>query len=327
MDVLKCIAIFLVVIGHCVQRSYVGMDASTEAFYSDELFKFIYGFHMPLFMAISGYFFYNTIHKYAYKDIIKSRFMRLVVPIAFWHIIWMITDGFSNQGHGYTILTFLAGFLKQYWFLWAIFYCSIIVLMVETFLKSKRYMVYLVLVIISLLLPNFFNVDRYVFLFPYYLLGFLYCEKYSDFEAKHPHIIMGLGGAILLYLFALGYFDYEDYIYTSGTCVIKDGRFSIDQLYIDLFRLAVGVLGVVSIYGLSLTSKLITIPFWITRIGSKTLGIYIIHMFFTPLISEYPLGVNYFLIVLEAFVLIMVSYFITILLEKNKYLSKCLLGK
>lgn len=327
MDVLKCLAIFLVVIGHCIQRSYVAMVASTEAFYGDPFFKFIYGFHMPLFMAISGFFFYYTIHKYAFKNVVKSRFLKIIVPIVSWHIIWMIMDGFSNQGNGYTVLTFVAGFLKHYWFLWAIFYCSMIVLLVENFGERRRYLVYALIIVLSVLLPNFFNVERYAYLFPFYLVGYLYCERCRNFEAKHTCLMMFMGGGIFLYFIALGYYDYDDYIYTTGSCVIKDKSLSMEQLYIDLFRILVGILGVVSIYGLSLTSKLIKIPNWITKIGSKTLGIYIIHMFFTPIISELSIGVNYFIIVVEAIVLITISYYITIMLEKNKYLSKLLLGK
>ena len=326
MDVLKCLAIFLVVIGHCIQRSYVAMDASTEAFYYDGLFKFIYGFHMPLFMAISGFFFYYTIRKYSYKEIIKTRFLKLVVPIVLWHIIWMITDGFNNQGNGYTVLSFIAGFLKHYWFLWAIFYCSIIVLFIETCVKRRRYVAYFFIILISLFLPNFFNVERYVWLFPFYLGGYMYFEKCRDFEEKHTHLMSCMGGAFLIYLFALVYYGYEDYIYTTGTCIIKEGRISILQLHIDLFRLFVGILGVVSVYGLSLTTKLIKVPNWITKIGSRTLGIYIIHMFFTPIISEFAIGVNYIIIILEAVALIALSYFITILLEKKRILNKLLLG-
>lgn len=328
MDVLKCLAIFFVVIGHCIQRSYVAMDSSTEEFYYDGLFRFIYGFHMPLFMAISGFFFYITIQKYAYKEIIKSRFLKLVVPIVSWHIIWMISDGFSNQGDGYTFLTFLAGFLKHYWFLWAIFYCSIIVLVIETFNKRRRYVAYVLIVIISCFFPNFFNVERYVWLFPFFLGGYLYCSKCRAFEENHTRLLMSLGGGIfLIYLITLSYYNYEDYIYTTGTCIIKNGGLSVPQLYIDLFRLLVSILGVVSAYGLSLTTKLVKVPNWITKIGSRTLGIYIIHMFFTPLISEFAIGVNYIIIVLEAIFLIVLSYFITILLEKNKYISRLLLGK
>ena len=195
LDGLKCLAILLVVMGHCIQRSYVAMDPETDAFYYDSIFKFIYGCHMPLFITISGFFFYNSLQKYSFKDLIKSRFLKLIVPIIAWHIIWMITDGFSNQGEGYTMVSFVAGFLKQYWFLWAVFYCSIVVLFVEGLIKERiKLIIYSLLIVLSLFLPNILNIDRYVYLFPFYLIGFLYCKYCRDFECKNTRVIMGLGG-------------------------------------------------------------------------------------------------------------------------------------
>ena len=50
-DLLKGIAIFLVVWGHTIQ--YGG---SGSIFFDNKAFIFIYSFHMPLFLLISGYF-------------------------------------------------------------------------------------------------------------------------------------------------------------------------------------------------------------------------------------------------------------------------------
>lgn len=57
-DIVKGVAILLVVIGHQIQ----GSCGNTEVFAEDPIFKFIYGFHMPLFMLISGYFFFYSTH-------------------------------------------------------------------------------------------------------------------------------------------------------------------------------------------------------------------------------------------------------------------------
>lgn len=48
LDNLKGVLIFLVVLGHCLQFTSQNPD-------SDLLFNFIYLFHMPLFMFLSGY--------------------------------------------------------------------------------------------------------------------------------------------------------------------------------------------------------------------------------------------------------------------------------
>lgn len=49
-DYLKFFAIFLVVWGHCIEQL-----CSADSI-EDSAYRFIYSFHMPLFMMISGYF-------------------------------------------------------------------------------------------------------------------------------------------------------------------------------------------------------------------------------------------------------------------------------
>ena len=61
-DVIKGIAIFLVVLAHSIQcvsgRCFMGQ----ELYFSEPVFKFIYGFHMPLFMVTSDNLFWGTFH-------------------------------------------------------------------------------------------------------------------------------------------------------------------------------------------------------------------------------------------------------------------------
>lgn len=49
-DILKAIAIFFVIVGHTIQ--YLGPTDGMDSL----IFGIIYSFHMPLFVAISGYF-------------------------------------------------------------------------------------------------------------------------------------------------------------------------------------------------------------------------------------------------------------------------------
>ena len=48
-DLIKAFAIFLVILGHCIQK----MDPLSQ---QNLMLRFIVSFHMPLFMFISGYF-------------------------------------------------------------------------------------------------------------------------------------------------------------------------------------------------------------------------------------------------------------------------------
>lgn len=50
MDMLKGFAIIMVIAGHAVQYLISGH------YYDKEVYRLIYSFHMPLFMAITGFF-------------------------------------------------------------------------------------------------------------------------------------------------------------------------------------------------------------------------------------------------------------------------------
>lgn len=71
MDILKGLAIIMVVMGHC--------DAKGG--------KLIYLFHMPLFFFISGYF-YNK--NYSFKVILKKRIKSLYLPFLKYEILFLI---------------------------------------------------------------------------------------------------------------------------------------------------------------------------------------------------------------------------------------------
>ena len=73
-DFSKGILILLVILGHAIQYCAVN-----ENVWLNPIFNIIYTFHMPLFVFLSGYFFYTCLKK-SFKDVLTSRFKRLIVP-------------------------------------------------------------------------------------------------------------------------------------------------------------------------------------------------------------------------------------------------------
>lgn len=74
-DVIKAFAIFLVVYGHCLQ--YLQVD--TEKCWSSCTSGFIYSFHMPLFMMVSGYF-ARGIYTKSFADNLKHKTLQILLP-------------------------------------------------------------------------------------------------------------------------------------------------------------------------------------------------------------------------------------------------------
>ena len=54
-DATKALAIWLVLLGHCIQY------LSGADYHTDALYQFIYSFHMPLFFMVSGFFFASSL--------------------------------------------------------------------------------------------------------------------------------------------------------------------------------------------------------------------------------------------------------------------------
>ena len=71
IDNLKGFAILLVVIGHIIQFLYC-----PDKFDSNIIFRFIYSFHMPLFVIVAGMFY----KKKPIKDLVWGGIKTLIIP-------------------------------------------------------------------------------------------------------------------------------------------------------------------------------------------------------------------------------------------------------
>ena len=82
-DLLKGIAIFLVVMGHVLTMCIRGVDAAF-------LFKFIGQVHMPVFFFISGYMTYKCTEQGGWaRPKLGKRFLQLIVPFVVMSALWV----------------------------------------------------------------------------------------------------------------------------------------------------------------------------------------------------------------------------------------------
>lgn len=84
-DILRGFAIILVVFGHCIQEGSGETYRAELSYFSDRLYQFIYSFHMPLFMLVSGYLGWYSIKRCTSGkcclEVLKGRASALLVPI------------------------------------------------------------------------------------------------------------------------------------------------------------------------------------------------------------------------------------------------------
>ena len=340
LDVIKAFAITLVVVGHCIQYGAGKAFLQEKLFFDDIVFKAIYSFHMPLFMLISGYLFAHSRSK-SIKEIFVGKFKSLIVPILCWnlipitnHITQLIIDG--NFSILAAIKAFIGHNIGSFWFLWAVFGCSCIVILVNKLFKDNL-LVYAILFLISFIIPDDFNLHLYKYMYPFFVAGYFYNkenlkEKWRTIYNK-KYIALLLGG---IFLILLQFFNKDSYIYTSRYTLL--GKDWTAQLGIDLYRFAIGFVGsAFAIVSLHRLYKITKVREWIAQskvvltIGQNTLGIYIISTFVNTLIlmvvTKNLASINYGLIAIEAVGVTALSLLITKAIQHSKFLNRYLLGQ
>ncbi|MBR1552186.1 MAG: acyltransferase [Muribaculaceae bacterium] len=106
-DVLKGIAIFMVVMGHVIAMCIRGLDGAF-------LFKFIEQTHMPIFFFISGYLTYAATERNLFKTPnLKKRFMQLIIPFLVITPLWVLY--FPHSGLQSPLSDNLPALYRAYW--------------------------------------------------------------------------------------------------------------------------------------------------------------------------------------------------------------------
>lgn len=80
IDVLKAFAILSVVYGHVIQFGLTS-DCLDEPAY-----RFIYTFHMPLFMVLCGYFSLSSM-QLSWWALARKKFNSLIIPCISWGVV------------------------------------------------------------------------------------------------------------------------------------------------------------------------------------------------------------------------------------------------
>lgn len=161
---LKGFLIFLVVFGHIIE----GFSPSIGR---DWLYNFIYSFHMPAFVAVSGFLFKPNP---APAKLVKT----ILLPFLVYNIIFELSS-FSSFGR------FTHSFYQgaPYWHLWFLLALFIWKIMTPALLSFRWPL--LASVALALLFPTFnadgylFSLGRIIHFFPFFLIGFIFKDKLS----------------------------------------------------------------------------------------------------------------------------------------------------
>lgn len=180
IDIAKAICIILVVIGHYHPENAPDWYTLIN--------RFIYTFHMPVFMFASGYIYIATLKKESYIHFISKKIKRLIIPYITTSFV-IISLKLLTQGNAYvqnpvTLISYLkvfylpeAGFFL--WFIWALWWIFVILPLFKT--KKARGWLFIVSILIAYIpisLPEIFCFRQFKSMLIYFMLGvFIYESK------------------------------------------------------------------------------------------------------------------------------------------------------
>lgn len=333
-DAIKALAIILVVWGHAIQYFHgYGYD-----YWSDPVFKAIYGFHMPIFAGISGYLFSRSIQHYKPCVLVFRKAKSLLLPCITWGIIigcinllYDIASG-SIPSFRTMLATPVKEVLNNYWFLKAVFVGCISVLAIEKWVHGYWF-AYLALCVSTLLWPR---EQTIAFVLPYFVLGYIYGKQN---ERIYIPWRMALGSS-LVYIAALFVYTKECYIYTSGMNLLGAPH-PLKQFGICLFRFAVGIVGCIGFIGiLEMILPKIKRKDILNKFGASTGVVYIVttplFVYSTYIIKKiggvfawkYPLNLIYNAgLLIVSLVLIFLTIRLVDLVCRFKWIARLFFGK
>ena len=171
----------MVILGHAINNithSALFTDANNlEVIQLDMLNTVIYSFHMPLFFFMAGMFADHSL-RYPVGAFLRKRAVRYAVPYFAWTLIVVLiktlTPGIQNNRIEFSeLLLSLVVPFEQYWFLYVLFFISVMYYFVMNFGKSRHtksalFAVSLVLRLTRPFFPNLWileNISSYLFPF------------------------------------------------------------------------------------------------------------------------------------------------------------------
>lgn len=265
-DILKAFLIFTVVLGHLADR-YTQNSENMRS-----LYLFIYTFHMPLFIFVSGLF-----NKRVVNEKRKDKLAGYIAMYLFIKLIHFIYYAVTGQAYYFNL--FADSGLP--WFMFALFGFALITMFVKDFSPVYVMTAWILFACVAGFDPeqsDFLTISRIIAYYPFYYLG--YCmdrKKLEDFCRGTGKKIVA---AVFMIALALVIYLMGDDIYWIRP--LFTGRNPFNQLgdyfeYGFVLRLASYVVS-----GLAGLSIIILIPnrtpiSYIATIGQRTLAIFSLH--------------------------------------------------
>ena len=188
-DMLKLVCAYLVILGHCLLHY-------GSSWFGHPLCVFIYSFHLPLFMVMSGYF--SQLHKVSYRMPqmtvgggryeVAKRVVSYFVPYVTIGVVSLLLFGLDNRIHA--------------WFLMAVLCSYLITLFILRAVKLNMLTMVLLVVLYLLLAPLLFHYfKKMVVMYPFFVMGVCMRKRWETIM-NHKNILF----VVSLVCFVVAYY-------------------------------------------------------------------------------------------------------------------------
>jgi fucose 4-O-acetylase-like acetyltransferase len=285
VDYLRGIAIILVVYRHTfigIERSNIEVPAILEN--ANLMF---YSFRMPLFFILSGVFINASIGRKSFGKLVYSKFELLIYPYFIWATIQitlqLLMSNYTNATrtpYDYLKLFYQPQALDQFWYLPALFNCTIVYLILKAKLHVPAWMQVIIGIGLNMLGPHLKDIsmiadwmDFYIYFALGDLCSTLFFKESSQRFFKSPFTLLAV----------------------TPIFIVTELWYLRDLPEHNFQYLAIAVIGCFCMIVLAFRLESFNILRWLRVVGFHSLFIYVIHVLvtsFTRTVLTRALGIH-----------------------------------
>jgi len=309
----------------------IGSDVGTDYWWIGNLYDSFSRWSVPVFVMLSGALLLTSKENEKFTLFYRKRFSKILIPIIFWSLFFLLWDGFKEalKGNTPTLSDLLSQLLegRPYYHMWFMYMIIMLYLFTPFFrqiIKQSNNNQVKFLIVVSFLLTikhvieiKFFaensqgSLSSFLLYIPYFFLGYLIRIDKRSFSKKY----LGIVFVISSLLTASGFY------YLSTIRDVNAGLYFYEYTSITVIPMAISAMYLLKSCNMPIGNAVLT-----QKLSLLTLGIYLIHPIVIDIIRYFKMGPMNFnpIISIPIFALVVFLFSIAIswLISKIPYLKR-----
>lgn len=319
-DVVKALAMLLVVIGH-TRRAY-GCQVGNPM-----IDNFIVGMNMPLFFMISGYFSAKTVTEGNWKKL-GRHLVGYFWPVAVVSCVFAaLAVAFGLEGAEKGLIGYAGrNFLFSPWYLWCLGVCFALTFIAYRIPRVPSWISLPALLLVLPFVTGIWHVGNVRSMLPHFLFGMFALRRWPIWKDRRVGIPCVT--VYLLVVLLLTSFRKNGLSFYNGATDWMALR-NIHNLMLYVARTALGFCGSIGILW-AVNKSVQNFGCWriLPRFGTSTLGVYILHQWILArCVTLVPVGTSFIATLLVALLLFVACHYLVMALQSYGVLKKAIWGQ